>query len=538
MAKKIEILENTLLKLLVRRGTDTDRRTISLSEGELGYTTDTERLFIGNGEPGGVVAGNKFLGCDSDPAATFTTALTGDLAFDTNTKSLCAFKGSGAWERVSSLTESTGDIDVLVDAGDILTNACGRNMQIDSAGRIQTKATSLFTKIDTINTDFLSIPRKLNLFDDTSSQTFTFPTNALGGKYLRTDASGNLTWEDPVGAAEFFYNSENGPIPVGAVIPFTAGGVIPTGYLVCNGQEVSRTTYSDLFDVIGVNYGSTTGSTFKVPDYSLSTLYGVDSDPHNAQVYKVGADVNLGNSASDIINIYGGGGGTTGAFGTTNSIPAGTYLVDVNWIENVASGTDEDTSRTVSQKFNIPTGNYLHFANSGTEGFYAITTSQTAPIQSSSDWINVNTLAGFIGGALANDATSIINGFAIKLDSGSSSTTTYTGSEYVAIDVGDIDGTTADPVLKNNTSDDWFVTTGSNLSYDRAMYVRNSDTGPWLNIHPADAGDRGPFVAILQPGASIGHSGGYTAKYWVLKGTATQHHLPNHRKCAGYNLRY
>jgi hypothetical protein len=195
--------------------------------------------------------------------------------------------------------------------------------------------------------------------------------------------------------------------------------------------------------------------------------------------------------------------------------------VDVNWIENVASGTDEDTSRTVSQKFNIPTGNYLHFANSGTEGFYAITTSQTAPIQSSSDWINVNTLAGFIGGALANDATSIINGFAIKLDSGSSSTTTYTDSEYVAIDVGDIDGTTADPVLKNNTSDDWFVTTGSNLSYNRAMYIRNSDTDPWLNIHPADDGDRGPFVAILQPGASIGHSGGYTATYWVLKGTAT-----------------
>ena len=310
MAKKIEILENTLLKLLVRRGTDTDRRNISLSEGELGYTTDTERLFIGNGQPGGVVAGNRYLGSDSDPAATFTTALTGDLVFDTNTKSLCAFKGSGVWERVSSLTESTGDINVSVDAGDILSNACGRNMEIDGNGRIQTKATSKFNRVETINTDFLSIPRKLNLFDGTSNQSFTFPTNALGGKYLRTDASGNLSWEDPVGAAEFFYNSENGPIPVGAVLPFTAGGVIPTGYLVCNGQAVSRTTYSDLFDVIGVNYGSTTGSNFKVPDYSLSTLYGVDSDPHNAQVYKVGADVNLGGDKA-YVSISGTGGATS-----------------------------------------------------------------------------------------------------------------------------------------------------------------------------------------------------------------------------------
>lgn len=295
MAKKIEILENTLLKLLVRRGTDTDRRNISLSEGELGYTTDTERLFIGNGQPGGVVAGNRYLGSDSDPAVTFTTALTGDLVFDTNTKSLCAFKGSGVWERVSSLTESTGDIDVLVDAGDILSNACGRNLSINTNGRIQTNKEVVFNKIDTAGWAYLNIPRKVRFYDGSSSEAFTFPTNALGGKYLRTDASGVLTWEDPVGAAEFFYNSENGPIPVGAVLPFTAGGVIPTGYIVCNGQEVSQTTYSDLFDVIGTNYGTTNpGSTFKVPDYSLSTLYGVDSDPHNAQVYKVGADVNIG----------------------------------------------------------------------------------------------------------------------------------------------------------------------------------------------------------------------------------------------------
>lgn len=327
MAKKIEILENTLLKLLVRRGTDTDRRNISLSEGELGYTTDTERLFIGNGQPGGVVAGNRYLGSDSDPAATFTTALTGDLVFDTNTKSLCAFKGSGVWERVSSLTESTGDIDVLVDAGDILTNACGRNMQINTNGRIQTKATSKFNRVETINTDFLSIPRKLNLFDGTSNQSFTFPTNALGGKYLRTDASGVLTWEDPVGAAEFFYNSENGPIPVGAVLPFTAGGVIPTGYIICNGQEVSQTTYSDLFDVIGTNYGTTNpGSTFKVPDYSLSTLYGVDSDPHNAQVYKVGADVNLGGGL-EITSGVSRGDGPGGTF--TVAPPAGYTMSDL-----------------------------------------------------------------------------------------------------------------------------------------------------------------------------------------------------------------
>jgi len=529
MAKKIEILENTLLKLLVRRGTDTDRRNISLSEGELGYTTDTERLFIGNGQPGGVVAGNRYLGSDSDPSATFTTALTGDLVFDTNTKSLCAFKGSGTWERVSSLTESTGDIDVSVDAGDILSNACGRNLSIDTNGRIQTNTAVVFNKINTAGWAYLNIPRKVRFYDGSSSEAFTFPTNALGGKYLRTDASGVLTWEDPVGAAEFFYNSENGPIPVGAVLPFTAGGVIPTGYIVCNGQEVSQTTYSDLFDVIGTNYGTTNpGASFKVPDYSLSTLYGVNSDPHNAQVYKVGADVNLGGGAN-FGTVWTAGPGSIGRFdgpsggfqaqATTYTNDTGYYLV-IN-AQGQKDGQDAITVRVVLGDVNYGTTIYqnsnltlIGATNSG-GGVLGTGTVIIPPGEKYTYFFQTGERTG-----LTSFYTWELRGPASGGGS-SGSNTTYTGSEYVAIDVGDIDGTTADPVLKNNTSDDWFVTTGSNLSYNRAMYIRNSDTDPWLNIHPADDGDRGPFVAILQPGASIGHSGGYTAKYWVLKGTAT-----------------
>ena len=48
MAKKIEILENTLLKLITRRGDDGDRKNVILSDGELGYTTDGKRLFVGD----------------------------------------------------------------------------------------------------------------------------------------------------------------------------------------------------------------------------------------------------------------------------------------------------------------------------------------------------------------------------------------------------------------------------------------------------------------------------------------------------------
>jgi microcystin-dependent protein len=53
---------------------------------------------------------------------------------------------------------------------------------------------------------------------------------------------------------------------IGQVI-FMAGANAPSGFLKCNGQLVSRTTYASLFAVIGTTYGAGDGSTtFAVPD--------------------------------------------------------------------------------------------------------------------------------------------------------------------------------------------------------------------------------------------------------------------------------
>lgn len=42
----------------------------------------------------------------------------------------------------------------------------------------------------------------------------------------------------------------------------------PTGWLICNGQAVNRTTYKDLFDAIGTTYGAgNSSSTFNLPDF-------------------------------------------------------------------------------------------------------------------------------------------------------------------------------------------------------------------------------------------------------------------------------
>ena len=53
----------TIVKLKVRRGSDTQRKEITLDQGEVGYTLDTRRLFVGDGATlGGRVIGNISLG--------------------------------------------------------------------------------------------------------------------------------------------------------------------------------------------------------------------------------------------------------------------------------------------------------------------------------------------------------------------------------------------------------------------------------------------------------------------------------------------
>lgn len=65
--------------------------------------------------------------------------------------------------------------------------------------------------------------------------------------------------------------------PIGAVQPY-AGASAPTGWLMCNGQAVSRTTYAGLFAIIGTAFGAGNGTTtFNVPDLRGEFMRGVDA---------------------------------------------------------------------------------------------------------------------------------------------------------------------------------------------------------------------------------------------------------------------
>lgn len=86
----------------------------------------------------------------------------------------------------------------------------------------------------------------------------------------------------------------SGVIPTGVVMMYPLIGP-PTGWLLCNGQAVSRTVYADLFAVIDTTFGAGDGSTtFNVPNFQdrFPAGVGIDSDSFADAVGQTGGSQN------------------------------------------------------------------------------------------------------------------------------------------------------------------------------------------------------------------------------------------------------
>jgi hypothetical protein len=92
-------------------------------------------------------------------------------------------------------------------------------------------------------------------------------------------------------------------IPAGTVVAF-AGTTVPTGWLLCNGSSVSRTTYSALFNAIGTAWGSASSTTFNVPDMRGVFLRGVDDSKGRDADKTTRTASNTGGNAGNTVGSY------------------------------------------------------------------------------------------------------------------------------------------------------------------------------------------------------------------------------------------
>ena len=91
--------------------------------------------------------------------------------------------------------------------------------------------------------------------------------------------------------------------PAGMVVAF-AGTTAPAGWLLCDGAEISKTTYPELAAVIGTTYGAAgSSSNFKLPNLNGRMIVGAGTSTNTA--YNQAFD-NYTSSSTAIAGTYGG----------------------------------------------------------------------------------------------------------------------------------------------------------------------------------------------------------------------------------------
>ncbi len=217
--------DETTDELKIRNGTNTSFITIgSLNETNLGLAKIASPTFTGNvGVPAGTVSSLPIRRSD-----------------DTNT-------------------------GIYFSAADTLDIATGgtRRAHFDSNG-ITIRDRKALRLRDTSNSNFVAIQAPSNVASDI---TLTLPSSdGNANDVLQSDGSGNLSFAALPSA-----------VPSGTVHLF-ATTTAPSGYLECDGSAVSRTTYADLFGIIGTTWGAGDGSsTFNLPDLRGEFVRGWDN---------------------------------------------------------------------------------------------------------------------------------------------------------------------------------------------------------------------------------------------------------------------
>lgn len=133
--------------------------------------------------------------------------------------------------------------------------------------------------------------------------------------------------------------------PSGIIVPY-GGATAPTGWLLCYGQAVSRTTYANLFTAIGTTYGvGDNSTTFNLPDLRGRVVAGQDD--------MGGTSANRLTGVTGSVNgdTLGGTGGTETHTLAQTELPASLSLTTLSGaLDNTATGNIAGSNYTSNQR--------------------------------------------------------------------------------------------------------------------------------------------------------------------------------------------
>jgi microcystin-dependent protein len=180
-------------------------------------------------------------------------------------------------------------------------------------------------------------------------------------------------------------------VPVGAITAYGAA-TPPTGWLMCNGAQVSRVTYKGLFDVIGTTYGAGDGSTtFTLPNFQGRFPLGKATSGTGSTLGETGGTISHTHNVSDHTHSFGAhthtipsqaghahtisadgshshGGSTDSGGGGTTDGPSSTTSVEQCAVACISVASETHTHTVSAHTHGISAdGSHSHGGSTGTE---------------------------------------------------------------------------------------------------------------------------------------------------------------------------
>lgn len=247
-----------------------------------------------------------------DLKTTYTTASAGDYAivkdsfyvWSTEENDWVEISGSGSGGgAVTSVNNKTGD--VVLTKNDIgltnVDNTADADKEVKSAESatnddLGNKISDTYVKKsgDTMTGDLTLEKGKIKLttnselsYDKNKGVIYFYIDGVVvatlnsNGVFNANKFTENIGGIDSSGGGS---SSSKGSLPLGTVLIYPSE-TIPDGWLLCDGQEVSRVDYEDLFAILGTTYGAGNGSTtFNLPNFKQRTPVGYDADSDIASI--------------------------------------------------------------------------------------------------------------------------------------------------------------------------------------------------------------------------------------------------------------
>ncbi len=316
--------------------------------GKIGLTTHVSgTLPVANGGTGTVTAPTQYGVIYASSTSAFASTAAGTAGY------LLKSNGTSAptWLQTIPVTNGGTGASSATVAGGVIYGSSTSAMASTLAGTAGQVLISNGTGAPTWSNNISG--NAATATSATSATSATTATNLAGG------SAGTVPYQSAAGTTAQLGAGTTGQVltsngaaapswtsaatPAGVVQQY-AGATAPTGYLLCQGQAVSRTTYSALFAVVNTTYGVGDGST----TFNLPNLQGK---------VPVGKRSTVG--TFDALNET--GGEETHTI-TTAEMPAHTHDVDP---AAVTSSSDGSHTHTVSAASDALWANYRGTSNDG-----------------------------------------------------------------------------------------------------------------------------------------------------------------------------